>query len=214
MRAWPVIPLLADGFRVVAVDLRGHGRSDRPGIYSLELMRDEVVGVLDELKLSGVTPLGHSLGGAVAYLVAAARPGLVRRLVVEDACPPYPRDATVPDRPASDLAFDWDLVARLRAQLNAPTRRYWPGLADIAAPTLVIGGGPPSTIPHRDGDPGSEEGCPGGRTAVRWLSRRWRSRSSMWVSTAGGSIRPCRCWASATVRTGQPQVTARLRSAW
>lgn len=144
----PVTPLVAEGFRVVAVDLRGHGASDWPGLYSLELMRDDVVGVLDGLGLSGVTLLGHSLGGAVAYLVASVRPGLVRRLVVEDACPPYPRDGTVPDRPVGDLAFDWNLVAPLRAQLNDPTRRYWPGLADIAAPTLVVGGGPSSPIPQ------------------------------------------------------------------
>ncbi len=137
-------------FHVVALDLRGHGASEWPGDYSLELMRDDVLGVLDALSLADVTLVGHSLGGVVAYLVAAAtgRSDRVRRLVVEDACPPYPREATVPDRPPGRLAFDWDLVAPLRTQLNDPGRHFWPALAAITAPTLVVGGGPTSPIPQ------------------------------------------------------------------
>lgn len=144
----PVVSLLAGAFRVVTLDLRGHGASDWPGAYSLELVRDDVLGVLDALGLTGVTLVGHSLGGVVAYLAASARPGLIRRLVVEDACPPYPRDGPPPDRPPGELLFDWELVAPLRAQLNDPSRGYWPALREIAAPTLVVGDGPPSPIPQ------------------------------------------------------------------
>ncbi len=152
--SWAAVARSFSGaFHVVSLDLRGHGASEWPGVYSLELMRDDVLGVLDELALTDATLVGHSLGGAVAYLVASApvvpgQPDRVRRLVVEDACPPYPRDAAVPDRPPGELAFDWDLVAPLRAQLNDPTRRLWPGLTDIRDPTLVVGGGPTSPIPQ------------------------------------------------------------------
>lgn len=144
----PIVPFFCDDFQLVTMDLRGHGASDWPGVYSLELMRDDVLGVLDELGLTTIPLVGHSLGGALAYLVAAARPGLVRRLVVEDACPPYPRDATMPERPDGQLAFDWDLVAPLRAQLNDPSRRFWPALTRLTAPTLVVGGGPASPVPQ------------------------------------------------------------------
>lgn len=143
-----VTPVLAQSFRVVAVDLRGHGESDWRGVYSLEAMRDDVIGLLDDLGGGAVTLVGHSLGGAIAYLVAQARPDLVRRLVIEDACPPYPRDSPVPPRPPGPLDFDWDLVAPLRAQLNDPERRWWPALRSITAPTLLIGGGPNSPIPR------------------------------------------------------------------
>ena len=141
-------PALARSLRVVAVDLRGHGDSDWPDVYSLEAMRDDVIGLLDHLVGGAVTLVGHSLGGAVAYLVAEARPDRIARLVIEDACPPYPRDSPVPPRPPGPLGFDWSLVVPLRAQLNDPERRWWAALATITAPTLLIGGGPDSPIPQ------------------------------------------------------------------
>jgi len=142
-----VAPVLARSFRVVAVDLRGHGASDWTGTYSLVAMRDDVLGVLAHLG-DPVTLVGHSLGGAVAYLVAEAQPGRVARLVIEDACPPYPRDSSLPTRPDGPLQFDWELVAPLRAELNDPARRSWPALGDITAPTLIVGGGPGSPVPQ------------------------------------------------------------------
>lgn len=140
-------PALARSSRVVAVDLRGHGDSDWPGTYSLSAMRDDVLGVLSHLG-EPVTLIGHSLGGVVAYLVAEAQPARVARLVIEDACPPYPRTSPVPPRPDLPLQFDWELIAPIRAELNDPSRRYWSALRDITAPTLIIGGGPDSPIPQ------------------------------------------------------------------
>lgn len=144
----PVAPRFVDDHRLIGVDLRGHGASDRPGEYSLQLMCDDILALLDRLALRQVTLVGHSLGGVIACLVAAARTDVIVRLVLEDACPPYARDATVPDRPPGDLPFDWDLVAPLRDELNDPTRRYWPRLKVITASTLVIGGGPRSPVPQ------------------------------------------------------------------
>lgn len=144
----PLAPTLARSFRVVAVDLRGHGDSDWPGIYSLEAMRDDVVGLLDHLGDPAVTLVGHSLGGVVAYLVADAAPNCVARLVIEDACPPHARDSPAPPRPAGELGFDWDFVAPIRLQLDDPSRGYWPALATITAPTLLLSGGADSPIPQ------------------------------------------------------------------
>lgn len=86
-----VVARVATRFRVVALDLRGHGGSTWPGRYSFTLMRDDVLGVLDALDLRDVVLVGHSMGGIVAYLVAHAHPGRIARLVVEDAPPPFPR---------------------------------------------------------------------------------------------------------------------------
>ena len=146
----PVADRLAGAFRVIALDLRGHGASDRPGVYSYELMRDDVVGVLDALELREVVLVGHSMGGVVAYLVALARPQQVARLVVEDAPMPFPRRAAVRERPEGELPFDWPVVPAIAAQTDDPDRRWWPLLRDIAAPMLLVAGGPTSTIPQEE----------------------------------------------------------------
>ena len=88
-----VVEALTLRYRTYAVDLRGHGGSSQPGDYSLELMRSDVLGFLHTLNLDEVTVIRHSLGGAVAYLVAEAEPGLVRQLVLEE---PPPLPATPP----------------------------------------------------------------------------------------------------------------------
>ncbi|GAA4882864.1 alpha/beta hydrolase [Kitasatospora terrestris] len=139
---------LAGGFRVYAPDLRGHGGSAWPGAYSLELMRDDVLALLDALGLDRVDLVGHSMGGVVAYLLAQHAPGRVRRLVVEDAPPPRPRTPSVPTRPAGTLPFDWEMVLALRRQIDNPPAAWLDGLARITADTLVVAGGPTSHVPQ------------------------------------------------------------------
>ncbi|RRR78275.1 alpha/beta fold hydrolase, partial [Streptomyces sp. RP5T] len=70
--------------RVYAPDLRGHGRSDWPGAYAYEAMRDDMLGFLAALGVERADVVGHSLGGAVACLLAQHAPGAVRRLVLGD----------------------------------------------------------------------------------------------------------------------------------
>jgi pimeloyl-ACP methyl ester carboxylesterase len=80
---WRVGPALAErGFRVVAVDLRGHGASPRGGVgLALADLAADVAGTIE-----GPVDLlvGHSLGALVALELVGARPGFARRLVVED----------------------------------------------------------------------------------------------------------------------------------
>ena len=144
----PVSARFAERFRVFTLDLRGHGGSDWPGTYSFQLMCDDVLGALDQLGLGQVTLVGHSMGGAVAYLVAMQRPERVERLIVEDASPPFPRDRAIPARPAGPLDFDWAVVPAIVGQVNAGDPAAWDGLSAITAPTLLIGGGPESHIPQ------------------------------------------------------------------
>ena len=132
------------------MDLRGHGASDHAGPYSHEVMRDDVIGVLDAVGWSDVVLVGHSLGGAVAYLVAMQQPERIARLVIEDVVPPFPFERPIRDRPDGPLPFDWDVLPAIFTEANDPTRRWWPRLADIAAPTLLIGGGPESYLPAEE----------------------------------------------------------------
>lgn len=142
----PVIGRFAERFQVFAFDLRGHGASDWPGTYSFQLMRDDVAAALDRLALAGVTLVGHSMGGAVAYLVTMRRPDLVARLIVEDAAPPFPRVRAIPDRPDGPLEFDWPVVPAIVAQVNAGDQAAWDGLTAIKAPALLVAGGPASHV--------------------------------------------------------------------
>jgi pimeloyl-ACP methyl ester carboxylesterase len=144
----PVIGPLATRHRVFALDLRGHGDSDWPGTYSFQAMSDDVIGALDQLGLATATVIGHSMGGVVAYLAAIQRPARVGRLIIEDAPPPYVRDPAIPGRPAEPLPFDWPVVPAIKTQASVHDQAMWDGLCAITAPTLVIGGGPGSTIPQ------------------------------------------------------------------
>jgi pimeloyl-ACP methyl ester carboxylesterase len=148
-RDWDgVADRFAENFQVVAVDLRGHGESDWPGAYSFELMALDVIGLLDHLGLAAVTLVGHSMGGAVAYLIAQQYPDRVERLIVEDVPPPFPRDRPLPARPEGKLEFDWAVVPAIVGEVNRGNATMWDQLSSVKAPTLIIAGGPDSHIPQ------------------------------------------------------------------
>jgi 3-oxoadipate enol-lactonase len=155
--------LAGHGHRVIALDLRGHGRSSRPGQYQPAAMRDDVIGLADRLGLDRFDLLGHSLGGYVATLVAARWPDRVRRLVLEDMPSPPPDGAggrgrpTVPGRARllignlfvlSQLRrFDVRMAGPVIAHLRTPDPQWWADLSRITARTLLVGGGPTSHLP-------------------------------------------------------------------
>lgn len=139
---------LAEHFRVVAVDLRGHGDSDWPGGYSFQSMADDVLCLLDRLGFAEVTLLGHSMGGSVAYLLAEQSPSRIQRLIVEDAPPPFVRELPVPERPEGKLNFDWAVVPAIVGEVSRGNPRMWDRLSWITASTLIVGGGPESHIPQ------------------------------------------------------------------
>ncbi|MGZ6973502.1 MAG: alpha/beta fold hydrolase [Acidimicrobiia bacterium] len=143
-----VAEALALRHSVYAFDLRGHGASQHMAQYSLELMRDDVLGALAELDLADTCLVGHSLGGMVAYLAAEQQPTAIGRLVLEEAPPPLPAAPVreVPEKPDTALPFDWDVIPALYAQRNDPDPQWWDSLARISIPTLVIAGGRTSHV--------------------------------------------------------------------
>jgi len=146
---WDVVAsALRHAGTVYAVNLRGHGPSDWPGTYSIRAMADDVTSLLRQLGGPPVDLVGHSLGGLVACTVASAHPELLRRLVLEDVGLLRPRPAAMPARPDGVLPFDWRMVEQVRPEIDDPDPRWPAVVARIAAPTLVIAGGPSSPVPQ------------------------------------------------------------------
>ena len=84
--------LAGAGFRVIAPDLRGYGKSPRPeGIenYRMQCLVEDIVSVIERAGETSVALVGHDWGGVVAWFVAMKHPRLIDRLVILNA--PHPR---------------------------------------------------------------------------------------------------------------------------
>ena len=128
--------VLADhGFRVIAFDQLGTGRSDQPcdpALWTIERYVEEVEAVRDALGLGAVHLLGHSWGGWLAIEYAVHYPGRLKSLILENTC--------------ADIPLLVKELNCLRASLGAETvammRRYeamedWTHPEYLAAVTLL-----------------------------------------------------------------------------
>ncbi|MFV5996607.1 alpha/beta fold hydrolase [Streptomyces sp. NPDC056231] len=110
-----VAPLLTAGHRVLAVDLPGHGRSAAAPVWSFGAALTALDEALAARGITGpVVPVGHSLGGMLAALYAAERPGRVRGAV--------DLDGFWWGRPAQYPGLDPEPVAQRLADIGAMSR--------------------------------------------------------------------------------------------
>lgn len=92
------IPHLVGSFRIVAVDVHGHGRSSwNPADYTCVQIADDLCQLIDEVFGEPVIVAGHSSGGLIAARMAATHPQRIRAVLLED--PPF--FSTEPDRVGS-----------------------------------------------------------------------------------------------------------------
>ncbi|MGW3787096.1 alpha/beta fold hydrolase [Micromonospora chokoriensis] len=116
----PLAEALAPRWRVIALDQRGHGESDRAESYG----RDDYVADVDafhrHLEVGPVAVLGHSLGGVNAYQYAGRHPDRVIALIVEDI--------------GAVVDCDWSFTTRLPRE--APSREALASALGAAAPYL------------------------------------------------------------------------------
>ena len=115
----------AEGRRVVAIELQGHGHTrdvQRP--FTWEAFGDDVAGVIAGLGLGQADVLGYSLGGGASLRCAVQHPDRVRKLVLVSA--PCRRDGWVPETRA---AFDHMGRALFEQLKQSPMYREWSAVA-------------------------------------------------------------------------------------
>lgn len=148
---------LAQGYRVIAPELRGHGRSEVPNsAYSLEEFLWDLTQVLSQLKVAEpFTIIAHSFGGPLALTFAQSRSESVSRLVLLASAPDMRLGAWI--EAVLKLPISLAVLERFRAvilpktfaplfviqRVTAGTLFRWRGwelLPQIKTPTLIIGG--------------------------------------------------------------------------
>lgn len=142
-----LVPLLASTHRVVRLDFRGHGGTDRtPGEYHSQGYVADAVAVCEALFDRPCTVIGHSLGGVTALGLAQSRPDLVEALVLEDPPMGGTRDPLEGGNSLLDaFRFMRESVPQLQASgIDAAT------LAGVLAQAPSPGGGAMGEVLHDD----------------------------------------------------------------
>ncbi len=121
-----VVPYFDDRYRLVLVDLRGHGRSDSPATgYHIDTMASDVVLIMASLGIERAHVVGSSLGAEVALAMAANHPEKVLSISCDGASSseygPYGLWE------GSETAFQ-EHVSRITAKLGARKRPVFPSI--------------------------------------------------------------------------------------
>ena len=160
------LPALAKaGFRAVAPDLRGYGRSDRPeGVEKYTILDDigDIVGLVDALGAGQAVIAGHDIGAAIAWQTALLRPDRFRAVIA--LSPPFrsrgfgdqgPPTTLMPrtedavfyqlflQNPAAEAGLERDLRLTFRYQFYT--------LSGDSPPSTGVGGLPPGMMPRKGG---------------------------------------------------------------
>lgn len=110
--AWSAVSKIFRKYKVVMFDNRGAGRTDKPNApYSIEMMADDTLGLMDVLGIKSAHILGVSMGGCIAQTIAAKYPERVNSLILNVS---YPKS---PHKDDSQVAV---IFEQLRTQVKQP----------------------------------------------------------------------------------------------
>ena len=146
----PLLSTLAQRYRVIAVELEGHGRTadlDRP--LSVDQMAHDVAGLLRQLGFAQTDVFGFSMGGRVALRLTIQHPDLVRKLVVVSAG--YSNDGFYPMTMTGWPSLSHEALAGTPMQQayaeRAPDPSRWPGfVGKVREAMMSFKGWPPEEI--------------------------------------------------------------------
>ena len=89
---------LSENFKVITFDNRGCGKSDRPeGPYTLDMFADDIIGLMDYLKVDKANVMGYALGAMIVMHFALKYPDRINKLVLLNTVAKYDNDGLVKD---------------------------------------------------------------------------------------------------------------------
>ena len=145
-----IMPALAARYRVIAVDLRGQGGSDKPaGGYDKKTMAADIAALVRQLGYSTVDVVGHDIGAMVAFSFAVNHPEATRTVTLLDVAHPDENLFRIPmlappGQPVNVWWFAFNQVRVLPEQLLAGRFRH---LVDWLFDNLLV---TPSSVGDRD----------------------------------------------------------------
>lgn len=120
----PHVPILSQKFRVITLDLPGHGKTESPAEiehYDIKRSHDILWSILEYLKITRTNLLGYSMGGRVALSFAIEHPDRINRLVLESTSP----GLSDPDERQARIADDHALAARIENEGMEAFVNHW-----------------------------------------------------------------------------------------
>ena len=95
VRMWdPQVAAFKDRYRILNYDMRGHGQSAAPqGPYTLDMLADDVLGLMKELKIERATYMGLSIGGMIGQTLALRQTRHFDKMVLADTSHGQPPEA-------------------------------------------------------------------------------------------------------------------------
>jgi pimeloyl-ACP methyl ester carboxylesterase len=173
-RDWvPVLPYLSKRFRLILVDIRGHGKSSKPECCYTRLdFAYDIKLLLDALSIRQADVIGHSLGSIIAQTFAEYWPEHTDRVVLVSSTGGRPPGSTAPPQfdfaaeirklkdpidPDSPFMIAWwdsptpvnpDFIRRQRQDAAAIPLKVWLAVLDEALPNATIYADLQSTLPR------------------------------------------------------------------
>jgi pimeloyl-ACP methyl ester carboxylesterase len=162
---WPLYPRLQEaGWRVIALDARGHGRGLRPEEpFRLADCAEDAAALMRVLSPGPVVVVGYSMGGAIAQILTYRYPQLCSGLVLIATAAEWTE--------APQLRAAWYLMSGLQLVWRLAPRQSWQ-----FAVRLVYGGSPPPWFTGELARGAPWDIAEAGREMSRFDSRRWLPR--------------------------------------
>ena len=190
-----MIPVFAGAGRVIAPDLFGFGRSDKPvadEIYTFDFHRASLLSLIDKLDLNDITLVCQDWGGILGLTLPMDRPERFSRLIVMNTA------LGTGDRPLGPGFDQWRAFNRTQPDLDvaALMQRATPGLSRLEAAAYAA---PFPDVHYKAGVrrfpdlvPSSPEagGAELSRRAARWWAEEWRGLSFMTIGAQDPVLTP------------------------